>query len=93
MKSKLSSFDQSDVFWTNGFWADRYQLCKEVMMPEIRKSLDNLNNGAVFRNFCFAAGHEEGEHVGTNWSDGDCYKWMETVCYLYQNEQQEKWKD
>ena len=31
----------------------------------------------------FAAGLEEGAHEGTDWSDGDCYKWLEAMAHVY----------
>ena len=33
--------------------------------------------------FRIAAGLEEGAHEGTNWSDGDCYKWLEAMAHVY----------
>ncbi|MHC4681604.1 MAG: hypothetical protein ACYTEK_23265 [Planctomycetota bacterium] len=30
---KLRSVDIDDVKWTEGFWAERFELCHEVMVP------------------------------------------------------------
>ena len=37
----------------------------------------------LFSNFYVAAGLENGERKGTMWSDGDCYKWIEAMSYVY----------
>lgn len=31
--AKLSPLNLTDVQWTDGFWADRYTVCKEAMVP------------------------------------------------------------
>lgn len=69
--------------WTEGFWADRFKLCHETIIPSMREALAHPDNSADFRNFRIAAGLEQGEHHGTNWSDGDCYKWMEAMSHVY----------
>lgn len=69
--------------WTTGFWADRFRLCREVTIPVIKEALESPENSASLRNFYVAAGLQEGAHQGTDWSDGDCYKWMEAVAYVY----------
>ena len=65
------------VSWTDGFWGNLFQLCREAVLPSMRKALDEPDNGAVFSNFYVAAGLQKGERKGTMWSDGDCYKYME----------------
>ncbi len=81
--ARLYAVDVEGVRWTEGFWADKFALCRESILPSMRRALDDPTNGAVFRNFWVAAGLEEGTHLGTNWSDGDCYKWMEAVAHVY----------
>lgn len=70
------------VRWTEGFWADRYALCRRTMLPEMKKALLNPENAACLINFRIAAGLEEGGHIGANWSDGDCYKWLEALAWM-----------
>jgi hypothetical protein len=39
--------------------------------------------GHGYNNFKIVAGLKQGEHRGTNWHDGDFYKWMEAATYVY----------
>lgn len=73
----------TSVRWTNGFWADRYALCRDTVVPEMKKALLAPENSACLVNFRIGAGLEKGEHQGTHWSDGDCYKWIEAMAWLY----------
>lgn len=80
--AQLKPAPHGSVRWTQGFWADRFALCHEVIVPSMRQALDDPTNGAMFSNLFVAAGLQEGKHQGTFWSDGDCYKWMETAAYI-----------
>ena len=71
------------VSWTDGFWGKLFQLCRQSVLPSMRKALDEPDNGAVFSNFSIAAGLQDGERKGTMWSDGDCYKYMEAMSHVY----------
>ena len=73
----------TSVRWTKGFWADRYALCRDTVVPEMKKALLASENTARLVNFRIAAGLEKGSHQGTDWSDGDCYKWIEAMAWLY----------
>ncbi len=72
-----------DARWTSGFWADRSQLCRDVIVPQMRTAMEDDRNGACLGNFRVGAGLEKGQHRGTAWSDGDCYKWLEAQAWLY----------
>jgi DUF1680 family protein len=80
---KLGPLAHDAVHWTRGFWADRFRLCRETILPSMRQAMDDPDNAAWFGNLYIAAGLREGEHRGTFWSDGDCYKWMEAVSQVY----------
>ena len=69
--------------WTGGFWADRFELCHRTILPSMRRALEDPSNKARLAYFRIAAGLEEGAHEGTNWSDGDCYKWLEAMAHVY----------
>lgn len=72
-----------DAKWTGGFWADRVDLCHRVIIPAMEQAMRDGENGAVLDNFLVGAGVQQGQHRGTNWSDGDCYKWLEAQAWLY----------
>jgi DUF1680 family protein len=67
------------VRFTGGFWKSYLDLCADVTLPGMRESLHNPANGAYLPNFRVAAGLEDGSHHGENWSDGDCYKYLEAL--------------
>lgn len=71
------------VRWTRGFWAKRFEQNHRVTLPSMRRAMEDPQNGADFTNFYRAAGRETGSHTATNWSDGDCYKWMEAAAHTY----------
>ena len=71
------------VRWTGGFWGDKARLCREVSLWEVQRALTNPKNAAVLANFRVAAGLEKGTRRGTDWGDGDCYKWLEAVAHVY----------
>lgn len=79
----LRPVDMTAVRWTRGFWAERYALCRDTVVPEMKNALLSPENSACLVNFRIGAGLEEGEHKGTYWSDGDCYKWIEAMAWLY----------
>lgn len=79
---KLNSINIGDCQWTSGFWADKFKLCKDVMVPHMGMLLKG-DTGHAYNNFKIAAGLKEGKHQGMHWHDGDFYKWMESAMYIY----------
>ncbi len=71
------------VRWVSGFWADRFQQVGEVTIPHIWAAMQLERNGAVYGNLRAAAGLEKAEFHGKNWSDGDFFKWLESVAHVY----------
>ncbi|MBL7134280.1 MAG: glycoside hydrolase family 127 protein [Phycisphaerae bacterium] len=81
--AKLRSVPMDAVKWTTGFWTDKYNLCRSAMIPTVRQGLANAGNAAVLGNFRVAAGLAKGKHLGRDWGDGDCYKYLETLAHVY----------
>jgi len=77
--AKLSSVDMGDVTWTKGFWADRFKVCRDTMIPNLWKIYTDPKISHAFKNFEIAAGLDTGEHEGPPFHDGDFYKLMEAV--------------
>lgn len=86
---QLKSIDIGDCRWTEGFWAEKWNIAKEVMIPYMGELLKG-DIGHGYNNFKIAAGLKEGEHKGFWWHDGDFYKWMEAKVYIYGVSQDEE---
>lgn len=86
---KLKSLNIGDCQWTEGFWADKFKVAKEVMVPYMGEVLKG-DKGHALNNFKIAAGLKEGKHKGMHWHDGDFYKWMEAATYVYAINKDEK---
>lgn len=78
----LKSINIGDCIWTDGFWADKFKVCEESMVPYMGELLCG-DIGHALNNFKIAAGMKEGEHKGMKWHDGDFYKFMEAMTYVY----------
>ncbi len=80
---KLHSVDMGQVQWTRGFWAERFQTCRDSMVPNLWHIYNDANISHAFRNFEIAAGLDTGSHKGPSFHDGDYYKTLEAVASLY----------
>jgi DUF1680 family protein len=81
--ARLHSPDMNAVQWTTGFWADRFKVCQETMVPQLWKTYTDPELSHSFRNFEIAAGLKEGKFKGPSFHDGDFYKTFEAVASLY----------
>ena len=81
--AKLESLDIGDVLWTNGFWAERFAVCKDSMVPHLLRTYMDAKKGHAIQNFEIAAGADTGIHVGPPFQDGDFYKLLEGATSVY----------
>lgn len=79
---RFRNVDLADVRWTEGFWAERFAMCRNRTVPALVRVMELPDNSANFNNLRVAAGMTDGEFVGNKWSDGDCYKLMEAMAAL-----------
>ncbi|MGX5856565.1 glycoside hydrolase family 127 protein [Dyadobacter jiangsuensis] len=86
---KHKSINMGDCQWTQGFWADKFKLAEEVMVPYMGEVLKG-DVGHGLNNFKIAAGLKQGKHQGFAWHDGDFYKWMEASMYIYAQNKDKK---
>ncbi|RYY14654.1 MAG: glycoside hydrolase family 127 protein [Cytophagaceae bacterium] len=70
------------VQWTTGFWAERFAVCQQSMIPTMW-ALYHSDRNHAFKNFEIAAGQAQGEHAGPPFHDGDFYKLMEALAASY----------
>ena len=81
--AKLSSVGVSDVQWTKGFWAERFAVCRDVMVPNLWQTYTSKDMCYSFQNFRIAAGLDTGRFRGPSFHDGDFYKTLEAVAAMY----------
>ncbi len=82
--ARMMGVDMDDVRWTQGFWAERFRVCRDSMVPSMWKIMNNPQLSHAFRNFEIAAGEQTGCHMGPPFQDGDFYKWFEALAAVYQ---------
>ncbi|MCC6759785.1 MAG: glycoside hydrolase family 127 protein [Chitinophagaceae bacterium] len=95
-KAALNSVGISDVQWTNGFWAERFAVCRDAMLPQLWQTYTSQNMCYSFQNFRVAAGLDTGRFRGPSFHDGDFYKTLEAVAAMYANTKDAKleaWMD
>jgi uncharacterized protein len=84
--ARLKALDLDDVRWTGGFWAERFDVVRNNMLPAIWHALADPNNGAQYASFLKAAGRG-GDALNLRrlnwWSDGDVYKTVEAMALVY----------
>jgi uncharacterized protein len=81
--ARMQEIYWADVKWTNGFWADKFELCRKEIIPAVYNGFMSHENTEHLDNLKVAAGLKEGKFEGLNWSDGDCYKWIESMAFMY----------
>lgn len=81
--AKLHSPNMKDVTWTKGFWADRFKVAKDTMVPNMWKVYNDAGISHAFKNFEIAAGLDTGSHQGPSFHDGDYYKTLEAMASMY----------
>lgn len=81
--ARLHGVGLNEIEWTGGFWADRFRVCRDAMVPVMGKLLTETERVRFLGNFLVAAGKIEGRHRGPKWNDGDFYKWLESAAALY----------
>jgi len=77
LHARLVPLNLTDVQWTDGFWAERFAVCKQAMVPHMLDQYMDDEVAHAFANFEIAAGIKEGRHRGAPFHDGDFYKILE----------------
>ncbi|MET0392881.1 MAG: beta-L-arabinofuranosidase domain-containing protein, partial [Chitinophagaceae bacterium] len=81
--AKLAGVGLSDVQWTTGFWAERFAVCRDSMVPHLWDTYNNAELCHSFKNFEIAAGLDTGRFRGPSFHDGDFYKTLEAIAGMY----------
>lgn len=77
----LSRLDNKAVGWTHGFWKEKQDLVRSASLQSVLDALDDPQNATYFGNFKNVT-KGKGPFYGRFWSDGDCYKTIETMLLL-----------
>ncbi|HEU6449555.1 MAG TPA: glycoside hydrolase family 127 protein [Verrucomicrobiae bacterium] len=75
--AKIRTIGMNEAKWTDGFWADRFELCRTQMVPGMARLMEGTNYSQYYRNFQIVAGLKKGECHGSTFNDGDFYKFLE----------------
>jgi uncharacterized protein len=81
--AKLTGVGLGDVRWTKGFWAERFAVCRDSMVPHLWETYTSKDICYSFQNFRVAAGLDTGRFRGPSFHDGDFYKTLEAVAAMY----------
>ena len=81
--AKLYAPGLGEVQWTTGFWAERFAVCRDSMVPHLWRTYMDEHTSHAFKNFEIAAGLDTGSHKGPSFHDGDFYKTLEAVAAMY----------
>jgi DUF1680 family protein len=87
---KLKKINFTDVKWTEGFWADKFEMIKARTLPAMWKLFKDPKISHAWQNFLIASGLQKGEFRGAYWVDGDFYKCLEATAYIYAVTKDEK---
>lgn len=92
----LTGVGMGDVSWTKGFWAERFTVCRDAMLPQLWQTYTSKEMCFSFQNFRVAAGLDSGRFRGPSFHDGDFYKTLEAVAAMFastKDQQLDKWMD
>ncbi len=89
---KFHTIKTGEAKLTQGFWANRVTDYEKII-KNLESALLSEDNAARMLNFGIAAGEIEGEFYMNEWSDGDCYKFLEGCVNQYAVTKDEKIMD
>lgn len=80
---RLAPVPLASARWTGGFWADRFSICRDSLVPHLWAVYTDPAMGHALQNFAIAAHLAAGVHVGPPFQDGDFYKLLEAMAAEY----------
>lgn len=79
--AKVSGPKYNQIKWTGGFWKEAVESCAKDTVPHLQYMFEALDAGHVVENFRICAEGKDGDFGGSDFGDGDFYKWMESQLY------------
>ncbi len=77
--AQVQTVGMDEARWTDGFWSDRFELCRTQMVPGMAQIMEGTNYSQFFYNFEITAGLATGKSHGASFNDGDFYKFVEAA--------------
>jgi DUF1680 family protein len=84
--AKMYMTDLADVKWTGGLLGERFDVCRDTMVPHLWEIFRDQNESHAWDNFLMAAGlgkGRDGKPHGPSFNDGDFLKWVEALSQIY----------
>lgn len=84
--AKMYMPDLGDVNWAGGLWGERFEVCRDTMIPHLWTIFNDQNESHAWANFLMAAGlsqGRDGKPHGPSFNDGDFLKWVEALAQMY----------
>jgi DUF1680 family protein len=81
--AKLAPVGLADAKWTGGLMGERFDVCRDVMVPNMWEIMHGTQYSQFLENFRIAAGLAQGKHRGPTFNDGDFYKFLEAASAMY----------
>lgn len=82
-KNKLVyPLEWDSVKWTGGLWNEVTHSIETNTISHIEKMFKDTNISHVIDNFLICSNQIDGDFGGTDFGDGDFYKWLEAAIYL-----------
>lgn len=71
----------SHVTWTGGFWKDAADVNAKRTVPHLQNMFESSSISHIVENFRICAAGKSDDFDGTDFGDGDFYKWIEAAVY------------
>jgi uncharacterized protein len=84
--AKMYMTDLADVKWNGGLWGERFEVCRDTMVPHLWNIFRDKHDSHAWDNFLMAAGlgtGRDGKPHGPSFNDGDFLKWVEALSQIY----------
>lgn len=84
--AKMYMTDLADVRWRGGLLGERFDVCRETMVPHMWTIFSDKHESHAWDNFLMAAGlgtGRDGKPHGPSFNDGDFLKWVEALSQIY----------
>jgi DUF1680 family protein len=81
--ARVAPVGLADAKWTGGLMGERFDTCRDVMVPNMWRIMSGTEYSQFLENFRVAAGLSQGKHRGPTFNDGDFYKWLEAAAAVY----------